>query len=53
MAADGIPMEVCLVAADDFGVNPSTFVPGLTQVPNGWISSIGYQTQGYALIPVY
>lgn len=50
MARLGIKLEVCMVAARQFGLNLDTLIPEIVQVPNGWISSIGYQSQGYALI---
>ena len=53
MIADGIRVEVCQVAVNFFGVDPKSISPGIAQVPNGWVSSIGYQQQGYALVPIY
>lgn len=53
MADDGIKLEICIVAARVFKVDPATILPEITQVENGWISLIGYQTNGYSLIPVY
>lgn len=50
---DGVVLEVCLVAAQYFKVDPNTFPKTLQQVPNGWISSIGYQAQGYSMVPVF
>jgi intracellular sulfur oxidation DsrE/DsrF family protein len=53
MARDGIRMEVCMFAADMFGVEPTAIPPDIKQVPNGWISLIGYQARGYQLVPIY
>ncbi len=53
MAAEGIQLEVCLVATDFFGLDPKSFPPEIEPVPNGWIASIGYQAKGYSLVPVY
>lgn len=53
MAKDGIRLEVCLFAANLFGVKPETIAPEIHQVDNGWISSLGYQEKGYSLIPAY
>jgi len=53
MAEDGIRLEVCLVAVSSFGVAPESIAPEIDRVPNGWISSLGYQANGYALIPVF
>jgi len=51
MNKDGIRLEVCMAAVDLVGVNPATLLPEIHKVPNGWISSVGYQQNGYALIP--
>jgi len=51
MKKDGIRLEVCIAAVELLGVDPATILPEIHQVPNGWISSIGYQLNGYALIP--
>ncbi len=49
---DGVKMEVCLYAANVVGVDPSTILPEIDQVNNGFISTIGYQAQGYSLVRV-
>ena len=48
---NGVKLQVCMFAAAARGVKPESILPGIEQVENGWISSIGYQRQGYALIP--
>ncbi len=53
MAKDGIKLEICLFAANLFKVDPATILPELKQVNNGWISLIGYQSKGYALVAVF
>lgn len=53
MAKDGIKMEICLFAAKSYGVNPESISQEIDRVPNGWIASLGYQAQGYALVPAY
>ena len=53
MAKDGINFEMCLVAAKFFNVDPASVLPEIKGVGNGWISIIGYQAQGYSLVPVY
>lgn len=53
MANDGIRLEICAFAADYFKVDLETVTPLISRVDNGWISSIGYQQQGYALVPIY
>lgn len=52
MAKDGIKFEICLIAAKGFGVEPSTILPEIKQVGNGWISLIGYQAGGFSLVPI-
>ena len=53
MSKDGIRLEICMVAAKVFKVDPATILPEIRQVPNGWVSLIELQNQGYALVPVY
>jgi len=53
MANDGIRMEICAFAANFFKVDLETVTPLIYRVDNGWISSIGYQEQGYTLVPIY
>lgn len=48
MKADGIRFEICMTAAHD--VSAASIPPEIVQVGNGWISLIGYQQQGYAMI---
>lgn len=53
MSKDGIKFEICLVAVKVFNVDPGSVLPEIKKVPNGWISEIGYQAQGYSLVPAY
>jgi intracellular sulfur oxidation DsrE/DsrF family protein len=53
MSKDVINLEICLVAAKVFNVDPASVLPEIRRVGNGWISEIGYQAQGYSLVPVY
>lgn len=53
MTKDGIRLEVCLFAANVHGVDPETIPAHINRVENGWISSVGYQTKGYSLVPVF
>jgi intracellular sulfur oxidation DsrE/DsrF family protein len=53
MSKNGINLEICLVAAKVFNVDPASVSPEIKRVGNGWISMIGYQAQGYSLVPVY
>lgn len=51
LAENGIKLQVCMFAANSHGIRPEFIFPKIEQVKNGWISSIGYQRQGYALVP--
>lgn len=53
MSKDGIKFEICMFAADAFGVAPSSILPEIKQTGNGWISLIGYQAVGYSLVPAF
>ena len=53
MAEGGITLEVCLAAVNYYKVDASSIADNISRVPNGWISSIGYQAKGYSLVPVY
>jgi intracellular sulfur oxidation DsrE/DsrF family protein len=48
----GIRMEACGYALDLFGVEPEDLYEGLHAVGNSLNSLIGYQTRGYALVPM-
>jgi len=52
MKKDEIQFEICLIAVNVFGVEPSSILPEIKQVGNGWISLIGYESRGYALVPI-
>jgi uncharacterized protein len=52
MAKDGIKFEICLIAMKILGVEPSSILPEIKQVGNGWISLIGHEAKGYHLVPV-
>lgn len=49
----GVRMEVCAVATRVFGVDNDTILPGMTVVGDGFISLIGWQSQGYRLVPIF
>lgn len=53
MSQDGIHLEMCLVAAKFFKVDPATVLPEIERVENGWISLIGYQDRNFSLVPAY
>lgn len=50
MKHDGVTFEVCLYAVKVLGVDPATILPEIDQVGNGFISVVGYQAQGYAVV---
>lgn len=52
LAAMGVKFEACAVATRLFGVENKNILPQVTVVGNTFISLIGYQSKGYALIPV-
>jgi len=49
----GIRIEACGIALRGMDVTPSMLIPEVTPVGDGYISAIGYQAQGYQLVPVY
>lgn len=49
---DGVKLEVCLYAVKVMGIDPATLLPEIDQVGNGFISVLGYQAQGYALVTI-
>ena len=50
MEAAGVTFEICMTAAHAHDVSPESVLPEVVQVGNGWISLIGYQHKGYAMI---
>jgi intracellular sulfur oxidation DsrE/DsrF family protein len=52
LAKLGVRFEACAVATRLFGVENSSILPGVKVVGNTFISLIGYQSKGYALIPI-
>jgi intracellular sulfur oxidation DsrE/DsrF family protein len=52
MAKEGVKFEICLIAMRFAGVEPSTLLPEIKPVGNGWIAVIGYQARSYSLVPV-
>lgn len=49
----GVRQEICAVATKVFNVDNEKVLPQLDVVGDGFISLIGYQAQGYALVPVF
>ena len=48
-----VNMESCSVATRLLGVDNETIIPEVNPVGNTFVSLIGYQKKGYALIPLY
>jgi len=53
LAQLGIRQEICAVATGVFKIDNKTLFPALNLVADGFISLIGYQAQGYHLVPVF
>jgi len=53
LAVLGVRQEVCAVATRVFGIDNDTVFEGMTLVGDGFISLIGWQEQGYRLVPVF
>lgn len=51
--SQGSRLEVCSVATELYKVDNATILPELTVVGNTFVSLIGYQNRGYALVPVH
>lgn len=49
----GVRHEVCAVATQVFKVDNATVLPSMHLVGDGFISLIGWQTQGYKLVPLF
>lgn len=48
----GVKFEACSIATRLFEVDNSSLLPGIKVVGNTFISLIGYQSMGYAVIPI-
>ena len=49
----GVKMESCSIAARLLNIENDTIITEVKPVGNTFVSLIGYQKQGYALIPIY
>ncbi|MEK7991696.1 MAG: DsrE family protein [Thiotrichaceae bacterium] len=49
----GVKIEACSVATRLFNVSNDSLLPNIQAVGNTFISLIGYQAKGYAVIPIY
>jgi len=52
MKNNGVRFEVCDYALKVMGVDPTTVLPEINHVGNGFISIAGYQAQGYSTITI-
>lgn len=50
--SQGIRVEQCSLAAEQQGIAFGDFMPEVAVVKNGYVSMIGYQAKGYAVIPM-
>lgn len=48
----GVRFEACAIATDLFRVDNASLMPQVKPVGNTFVSLIGYQSQGYALVPI-
>lgn len=48
----GVSMEQCRIADSALRIDPKDILPAIKVVANGYISMIGYQVKGYALVPM-
>ncbi len=49
----GVRMEVCTVATKVFNIENNTIPKEMDLVADGFISLIGWQTQGHKLVPIF
>jgi intracellular sulfur oxidation DsrE/DsrF family protein len=52
LKALGVKLEACSIATDLFKIDNSTILPEIKVVGNTFVSLIGYQAQGYGLVPI-
>ncbi len=48
----GVRMEACSIATDFYKIDPATILPEIKMVGNTFITLTGYQSKGYALVPI-
>ncbi len=53
LAKSGVRFEACGIAMHGMDVKPADLIPQVQAVRNGYTSVIGFQNQGYGLVPVY
>ncbi|MBT8360051.1 MAG: DsrE family protein [Desulfobacterales bacterium] len=52
LSAAGYTIEQCSIAAKQQGIEHTDVLPEVTIVKNGYISLVGYQLKGFAVIPM-
>lgn len=52
MKKNGVTLEICDYAAKVMGVDPTTIMPEIDHVDNGFVSVAGYQAQGYSVVRI-
>ena len=52
LAKPNVRMEVCSITTRLAGIDNETLLPGVELVGNTFVSQIGYQSKGYATIPI-
>jgi intracellular sulfur oxidation DsrE/DsrF family protein len=52
LAERGVRFEACGIATRMAGVDNASLIPGVEPVANTFNSLIGYQTKGYAIVPI-
>lgn len=53
LASQGVRMEVCAIATKVFNVDNKTIPKEMSLIADGFISLIGWQTQGHKLVPIF
>lgn len=52
MREEGVKLEVCAYALKVLEVDPDTIIAAVDKVPNGFVSVVGYQAQGYEVVRI-
>jgi intracellular sulfur oxidation DsrE/DsrF family protein len=47
-----VRMEACSITTRLAGIDSETLLPGIDLVGNTFVSQIGYQAKGFAVIPI-
>ena len=51
-SSQGVVIEQCAIAAEILDIPAEDFLPDIKMVGNGYISLVGYQAQGYSVVPM-